>query len=118
MKKRSIVLAIILSLITCGIYSCYWTYKLTNECHYAMGRNNTASGGWVLFYGIITFGIYFIYWIYEMGEAVAEAKGRRGMTTNGHEGIIYLLLALFGFGIISMALMQKSLNDMVEFDNA
>lgn len=114
MEKRSIALSIIFTLITCGLYSFYWTYKLTNECHYALGRNNTASGGWVLFYSVITLGIYVFYWIYEMGEAVAEVKRMRGMATSGHESIIYLILTLFGVGIVSMALLQKSLNDVIE----
>ena len=116
MEKRSIVKAIIFTIITFGIYGCYWFYKETNEVHELLGRQNSASGGWALVYSIITIGIYALYWNYKMGEAVAEALDDRNMRNGGNEGQIYLVLAIFGFGIISSCLIQDKVNDMIEHD--
>lgn len=63
---RSIVLAIILTLITCGIYGIYWAYKMGQNC---ACLNGDSSGS-----------------------------------------ILYLLLALFGFQIINLALFQDMIN--------
>lgn len=116
MEKRSIARSIIFTLVTLGIYGCYWFYKETNEVHEVLGRENTASGGWALLFAIITFGIYGVYWSYKMGDGIAEALDNRGLRNGGNEGLIYLVLTLFGFGIISSCLIQDKLNDIIEYD--
>ena len=117
MQKRSIVKAVIFSLITCGIYGCYWFVKLTNEAHEAAGRQTTASGVMAFLFTIVTCGIYMLYWMFKMGETLNEAKRRRGMHADGNDGIMYLLLSFFGLAIVSEALIQSTLNDIVDFDN-
>ena len=118
MTKRSIPLAIVFTLVTVGLYAIYWIYTLTEDAHAAAGERTTASGGMVILYSVITCGIYSFYWLYKMGETIIMAKQRRGMTVDTNLPIIYLVLALFGFGIISYALMQNSLNEMVDYDGA
>ena len=113
-EKRSIPVSIILSIVTCGLYGLYWYYKLTNDTHQAVGRKTTASGGRAILFAIITCGIYSIYWAYKMGDAVVEAKEARGMRSDRNLPIIYLVLTFFGLGIITWALMQSSLNDMID----
>ena len=44
------------------------------------------------------------------GEALDQYEISRGGMGGGHLGILYLLLGIFGFGIISYALMQSELN--------
>lgn len=117
MDKRNIPLAILFSIVTCGIYACYWVYKLTNEAHEAAHRQTTASGGMVLLFSLVTCGIYAIYWLYKMAETLNEAKEQRGMHVNSNAGIIYIVLAVFGLALVDYALIQDSLNDIVEFDN-
>ena len=118
MTKRSIPLAIVFTLVTVGLYAIYWIYTLTEDAHAAAGERTTASGGMVILYSVITCGIYSFYWLYKMGETIIMAKQRRGMTVDTNLPIIYLVLALFGFGIISYALMQSSLNEIVDYDGA
>ncbi|SHK55074.1 protein of unknown function [Selenomonas ruminantium] len=115
-EKRSIVKAIILSLVTCGIYALYWVYKMTDELHELAGEQTTASGGMVILYTLITCGIYSIYWYYKMGVTVNLAKERRDMRYDHNSPIIYLLLAVFCLGLVSQALMQDSINDIVAYD--
>lgn len=54
--------------------------------------------------------IYGWYWLYVSGEALEQYEVSRGGMGGGHLGILYLLLGIFGFGIISYALMQSELN--------
>ena len=116
MTKRSIPLAIVLSFITVGLYALYWVYTLTEDAHAAAGERTTASGGMVILFSFLTCGIYSFYWLYKMGETIVMAKQKRDMTADTNLPIIYLVLALFGFGIISYALMQSALNDIIDRD--
>ena len=106
-QRRSIAMCIILSLVTCGIYGIYWFVVLTDDANTLLpdnkGLNNT-SGGVAFLLSLVTCGIYGLYWAYKQGEKIDEAKTARG--------IIYLLLTIFGFGIIAEALMQNELNSM------
>ena len=116
MTKRSLPLAIVLSFVTLGVYAFYWIYALTEDAHAAAGERTTASGGMVILFSLITCGIYSLYWLYKMGETIIIAKQKRGMTVDTNLPIIYLILALFGLGIVSYALMQNALNDIIDHD--
>lgn len=59
---------------------------------------------------IITCGIYGLYWYYTAAGKVGEVQEFDRRPRDGSLGILYLLLALFGFSIVSMALMQNELN--------
>ena len=116
MTKRSLPLAIVLSFVTLGVYAFYWIYALTEDAHAAAGERTTASGGMVILFSFLTCGIYSFYWLYKMGETIIMAKQKRGMAVDTNLPIIYLVLALFGLGIVSYALMQNALNDIIDYD--
>ena len=65
--KREIIVALLLSLITCGIYGIYWFITMTDESNKVSGDNST-SGGMAFLFTILTCGIYSIYWYYKMGQ--------------------------------------------------
>lgn len=109
LEVRSIVLCIILSLVTCGIYSLYWIYVLAEDMKRASRDPNAPSGGMVLLLSIVTCGIYQLFWMYRQGETIDRIKQSIGVFSN-NTGIIYLVLSLFGLSIVSMALMQDELN--------
>ena len=56
----------------------------------------------------MTCGIYTIVWAYKIGEKRDIVAGE-----NSSSGIIYLLLSIFGFGIIVYALAQDAINKAV-----
>ena len=62
--------------------------------------------------GFVTCGIYTLYWYYQAGKKISYAQQVRGMPVKDNLEILYLLLGLFGFGIVSMALIQSDLNKM------
>lgn len=109
-QQRSIPLCIVLSLITCGIYSIYWFICLTDDTNQVAGVEGT-TGGMAFLFSLITCGIYSLFWMYKQGEKLDNAKCARGMQSS-NSGIIYLVLSLFGFGIVSYALMQDSINKL------
>lgn len=110
-KERNIALCIILSLVTCGIYGIYWFICLTDDTNTAANTEGT-SGGMALLFTLITCGIYGWYWMYKQGEKLDAAKDAHGISNGGNSGIIYLILGIFGLGIVSYALMQDSLNKL------
>lgn len=111
-KPRSLATAIILSIVTCGIYAIVWFVSLTNEINKASGNTNDTSGGMAYFLSLVTCGIYEYYWAYKMGEkrdAIANEKGS--------SGILYLVLMFLGLGIVVYALLQDALNKAIEKNN-
>ena len=62
---------------------------------------------------IVTCGIYGLYWAYKQGEKIDAAKANRGVAS-GNSGILYLILSIFGLGIVAWALMQNELNQMAK----
>ncbi len=110
MQKRDIALYIFFSIITCGIFCLYWIAVINDDINMATSRDDT-SGGMVVLFSIITCGIYQLYWFYKMGDRIDGIKMARGVNSN-YTGLVYLLLGLFGFGIISVALMQHEINKL------
>lgn len=111
---RNIGLCIVLSIITCGIYGIVWLVQLVNDLNAAAKEPNATSGGVVFLLSIITCGIYMFYWMYKAGELVNKAKMLRGRPTDGSNGILYLVLSIFGLGIVSYALIQNELNQLAQ----
>lgn len=103
---RNIAVCIILSLVTCGIYTFYWVYKINEELKQMSGTDGT-DGGMVILFDIITCGIYAWYWMYKMGEKADIVKG----DPNGNSNVLYLVLSICGLGIVSIAFMQDCIND-------
>ncbi|MCR5350611.1 MAG: DUF4234 domain-containing protein [Acholeplasmatales bacterium] len=112
MTKRSIVTFILLSLFTCGIYSLYWYYVTTEELNKCETSTPSIQNFIVAFLlGIITCGIYTIYWEYKFYSKFDKLYG----TNNA---VLYLILSILGFSIVSTALIQNSINEAQENTNA
>lgn len=110
-ERRNIAVCIVLTLVTCGIYGIYWIMCLTNDVNTVSGDVNGTSGGMVVLLTIVTCGIYGIYWAYKQGEKLDFTKNNRGIPSS-NSGVLYLILQIFGFGIIAYALMQNELNKL------
>lgn len=112
MRERNIVTCIILSLVTCGIYGIVWFINLTDDAARA-NNNPNFSGGTAFLLTLVTCGIYSIYWNYKMGKEIYNAKISKGMSASD-QSILYLILSLFGLGIVNYCLMQNELNEMAK----
>lgn len=110
-KERNIFVSIILSFITCGIYSIYWFIVMTDEARAASRDESAPSGGMAFLLTLVTCGIYGIYWAYKMGKTLMIAKTNNGMLASDNS-VLYLILQLLSFGLIGYALMQNELNEI------
>ena len=113
--KRSIATCILLSIVTCGIYGLYWFVCMVNDLNTAARTPSATSGGMVFFLTLITCGIYMFFWLFKAGDQVATAKRyATGMPANS-QGILYLILSLFGLGIVVYCLIQNDLNQVAAY---
>ena len=103
MKNRNIALSIIFSLISCGIYAIYWSYRLVVESDELTGNQGGMSPIVVVILGWLTGGIYWWIWLFQCGKRLDEKNG----TSNA---VIYLLLAIFGLAIVDFAMIQNEIN--------
>ena len=108
-RERSVAVAIILSIVTCGIYGLYWLACMSDDLN-TLTRRNETSGGMVVLLSIVTCGIYNWYWLYKAGEKVDMLKNSSG-TASSYSSIVYLLLGVFGLSIVSYALIQDEINN-------
>ena len=112
-KKRDLVTSIVLSLVTCGIYSIIWFIGLTDDAKIASNDESLPSGGVAFLLTLITCGIYGFFWAYKMGQAINKARVNKGMQEDD-KSVLYLILQIFGLGIVNYALMQNDLNEMAD----
>ena len=111
-QNRSLALAIILSIVTCGIYTLYWLYTLNEDMGAISGRKEMDSG-LVILLTIVTCGIYGFIWNYQQGDKIDQLKMRNGISSS-NTNIVYLVLAIFGFSIVNYALMQNEINAVAD----
>ena len=114
MEKRNLALYIVLSIVTCGIFSLIWLVMLVDDIRELANEKDGMSGGTVLVLSIITCGIYAIIWYYQAGKSLAKIKAMRNMPGDSSMEIVYLLLGIFGLGIVSLALIQNEVNNIID----
>lgn len=108
-EQRSVGMCIVLSIVTCGIYALYWYACLTRDVNEVTRGAKTAEGGMAVLLDIVTCGIYGIYWAYRAGERLDAERTANG-APYGNLALVYLLLSIFGLGLIAYALVQNELN--------
>ena len=112
-QRRDVALAIILSIVTCGIYGIYWFIVMTDDVKTVSEDTQIASGALAFVFTLISCGIYGLYWAYKMGELmkIAQEKNKLPVKDNA---VLYVILQLFGLGIIIYALVQSDLNAIAD----
>lgn len=107
-NKRNIGICILLSIITFGIYGIYWTYLLVKNTR-SIQKNTDSCTGEMLCLILVPF--YSLYWWYTRGEKVKIEFSEHNYNSTGN-GVVYLVLAIFGLSIVSMAIMQNDFNSL------
>ena len=109
MKNRNIGLAILFTIITCGIYGLYWFVVMTDDMNsIATEDGYTTTGGMALLLTIVTCGIYGYYWAYKMGQKM------NALTGDPNNTVLFLILQIFGLGIVNYCIMQSEINKHAE----
>lgn len=111
-EEKNIAVAIILTIVTCGIYSIIWVMQINDQVKEFSGDTNMPSGGIVVLLTIITCGIYGIYWAYQMAKLL-ETAGQKHNAQISDNSILYIILCLLGLSIVNYALMQNDLNQII-----
>lgn len=95
--NRSLLVYIILTIITCGIYSYYFIYKMAHDVNIACEGDGEKTSGLVAFIvlSFITCGIYSLFWQYGLGNRLASNAPRYGMHFQ-ENGTTVLLWDIFG----------------------
>lgn len=106
MKKRSIGLMILYTIITCGIYEVYWYVVFQIALKKKTGEG--FGGGMHFLLSIITFGIYWIYWQFAAGKRLQKA----GCTSDN--SILYLIFCFVGLAWLNPYLMQSQMNEIAK----
>lgn len=115
--NRSLGKYIIFSILTCGIYSYWFIYKLAQDVNVICegdGRNTAGLIPFILL-SMITLGIYTWFWYYNLGNRLAENAGRYNLAfqENGTTILLWLILGSFLCGIgpfVAMYILIKNTN--------
>ena len=111
-QKREIVTCILLSFITCGIYGIVWFINLTDDVAY-LSEDPEFSGGKAFLFTLITCGIYSFFWAYKLGKNIQIAQSKRNLPATDNS-TLYIILNLFGLGIVTYCLAQNEVNNMAQ----
>ena len=118
--ERSIAASIILSIVTCGIYSYYWLYCIAKDSNELSRRHGdadkTTEAGTVVLLSIITCGIYLFYYIYKVSKQLAGLRFTDGYKPEDNS-VICLLLSIFGLSLVAFAITQNTINDTLKHGN-
>lgn len=108
-KKRDIAIAVILSIVTCGIYGLIWFINIINDLNVAAQTPEDKSAGMIILLSIVTCGIYGYIWLYKAGEKIDSIRQMNGEAPQS-SSLLYLLLCIFGLSIVVYCLIQSELN--------
>lgn len=116
---RSLIAYILLSIITCNIYSYYFIYKMAHDVNIACDGDGESTGGLVAFIilSFVTCGFYAYYWYYKLGNRLAANAPRYGMNfqENGTTVLCWCVFGLFICGIgpyVAMHILIKNTNSI------
>lgn len=112
-NKRGVGKAIVLSILTCGIYGIYWMIKITDESRELSKDYEGASGIMSFILTLLTMGIYGIYWSYVMGKRIYEIQ-EEYYIPGEDRSVLYIIIGILGFQIINIALMQSDINYIID----
>lgn len=114
-SKRDLVLNIILTIVTCGIWGIIWEVQIADDIKLLTGEEGLVSGIVLVLLSLVTCGIYFIFWVYNAGNKLELVKAAYGLPTES-KGLVYVVLSIFGFSIVALALMQNDLNTIADIN--
>ena len=111
-QRREIVTCILLSFITCGIYGIVWFINLTDDVAY-LSEDPEFNGAKAFLFTLITCGIYSFFWAYKLGKNIQIAQSKRNLPASDNS-TLYIILNLFGLGIVTYCLAQNEVNNMAQ----
>lgn len=121
-EDRSLLMYILLTIVTCGIYSYYFLYCIAQDANIICAEDGKKTDGLVVFIllSFVTCGIYAWIWYYNLGNRLAENAPRYGLTFT-ENGTTILMWQIFGIllcGIGPFIAMNILINNMNKLAHA
>lgn len=122
--NRSLLVYILLTIITCGIYSLYFWYKFAQDMNTVCNGDGRHTRGILarILFSILTLGIYDLFWLYGAGDRInlnCQRKSIPCSTTGGGVLCWYIFGALIVIGpLVAVHKLMHGLNDLCAAYNA
>lgn len=124
-NSRSLAMWFLLSIVTCGIYGYYFTYKLAQDLNTMCEGDGEKTPGLVAFIllSFVTCGFYSYYWYYKIGNRLQANAPRYGLVfqENGTTVLMWFIVGYITCGIgtlVGMHLIIKNMNALSTAYNA
>lgn len=124
-KQRSLLMLIVLTFFTCGIYSIFFMYKYAEDMNVICDGDGKTTQNYiiVLLLSFITCGIYPMIWFYGIGNRLQQNAPRYGMgfSENGTTILMWMIFGSFLCGIgsfIALHIMIKNMNALASVYNS
>ncbi len=100
---RNLLVFILLTLITCGIYAYYFIYTLARDVNIACEGDGEETPGLVAYIllSLVTCGIYSFYWYYKIANRLYNNAPRYGMAfeENGTTVLLWMVIGMLVCGV-------------------
>lgn len=114
-QHRSIILYILLSLLTCGIWQLIWEYQVAKDINMlavAQGKPKGVDPAMAVIFSILTCGIYMIYYFYKEGSTISQLQYPNYRVDN--QAVLLAVLGVF-IPTASIAILQDQINSIVRY---
>lgn len=115
-EEKNIILNIVLTFITCGIYGLVWFVQMTDDAIGYSEDTEMQSGILALVLTLVTCGLYGFYWDYKMAKMIESAQTKNNLPASNNS-IMYIILHLVGLSIVNYCLIQSDLNNITKAKN-
>ena len=109
--EKNILLAVIFTIITLGIYYLFWQNHQMKAWNRLLGREKFNFWKWFVL-SIFTFGLYHVYHEYVMGQDMIEIQKLYNKPVSPNLPLVSVLLAIFGVPFIADAIQQYELHKL------
>lgn len=76
--------------------------------------DHSMSGAKALIFLFLTCGLYAFFWYYIVGQKLADLQHKHNLRVKD-DGILYIVLSIFGFSLIADAIIQNEMNKFVSY---
>lgn len=112
-RERSVLLVLVLTFITCGIYFFVWMYQITKELT-EYTEDYRLNPALALVFTFLTCGFYTLYWWYRINDLMMTAQHETGYQVIADNKWLFILFTIFGISFINVAILQSDLNRLWE----
>ncbi len=106
---RSVAMDLVLTIFTCGLWNFVVQNRQIEATNYLLGLAKYSFWRWLIL-TFVTCGLYHIYHEYIMSQDLQRVSQT---PSELHAPLVHLIICLFGFSVITDALQQSMINQML-----